>query len=84
MTLSFSLHLSDILTSIPVGPGYTGSNAWAYLDGLGAVNFLQIHDNFGTPPASYTVSGTYNLTYALVGRPRDAGNTTNHLVTPET
>ncbi|MSV29406.1 MAG: PEP-CTERM sorting domain-containing protein [Bryobacterales bacterium] len=62
ITVSFSLHLSDILTSITVGPGYTGSNAWAFLDGLGAVNFLHVYDSFGSPPAAYTVSGTYNTT----------------------
>ena len=62
VTVFLSLHLSDVLTSVPVVGGYTGSNAAATLDGLGADAGLFIHDVFDNPPTPSTISGLYDTT----------------------
>ncbi len=60
-TIFFALQLTALVTTIPNGPVVIGSNAWAYLDGLGAINDLFVYDAFGIPLAALA-SGTYNTT----------------------
>jgi hypothetical protein len=62
-TIFLTLHLSDTLTSVPFVAGVSNSNAWAYLDGLGANAGIFVHDAFDTPEAA-NISILYNT---LVG-----------------